>query len=353
MGSPVGALSQPLVVRFWKSYATQRTIHAFFKVYIVTTAIFFLIRLMPASPVEVYINQLISQYGVPYQEAQNMAAALFSLDLDKPLVVQYIDYLTNLLRGDLGVSLVSRGTPVIEMIGRFLPWTLFSVGLATVASFGVGMLLGMAMAYRRGSLLDTALTTFASVMTSIPNYLVAILILVFAGVQWNLVSIHAMRGSLSPGVTPGFTWTFFKDALYHAALPMFTYFITTVGQWMLSMKSSTMSTLEEDYVTVARARGLPDRRIVLAYVGRNASLPLFTQLALQIGFAAGAGLLIETFFVYQGVGKLLIDSINARDYTVMQGCFLIITVMVIFANLLADLLYGRLDPRIRIQGGRS
>ena len=207
------------------------------------------------------------------------------------------------------------------------------------------MLLGMAMAYRRGTILDGVLTVFASVMSSIPNYLVAILLLVFVGVQWQWVSIHAMRGSLSPGVVPGFTWDFFSDALYHAALPIFTYFITTLGQWMLSMKSSTMSTLEEDYVNVARARGLPDSRIVMAYVGRNASLPLFTQLALQIGFAAGAGLLIETFFVYQGIGKLLIDSINNRDYTVMQGCFLVITVMVIFANLVADFAVRQAGPQ--------
>lgn len=353
MASPADAARRPVLVGLWRNYTLRRILNAIFKVFLVTTLIFFLIRLMPASPVDVYINLLISQYGVPYHEAQNMAAALFSLDLEKPLTAQYIDFLFNLLRGDLGISLVSRGTPVLEMIGRFLPWTLFSVGLAILISFAVGMLLGMAMAYRRGTLLDSSLTVFASVMSSIPNYLVAILLLVFVGVQWNWVSIHAMRGSLSPGVVPGFTWEFFSDALYHAALPMFTYFITTVGQWMLSMKSSTMSTLGEDYVTVARARGLPDRRIALAYVGRNASLPLFTQLALQIGFAAGAGLLIETFFVYQGIGKLLIDSINQRDYTVMQGCFLVITVMVIFANLLADLLYGKLDPRIRIAGGRS
>ncbi len=355
MASPARTLQPPFsfLLRLRKSYIVRRTLNAFFKVFLVTTLIFFLIRLMPASPVDVYINLLISQYGMPYEEARNMAAALFSLDLDAPLHLQYIDFLLNLLKGDLGISLVSRGTPVIQMIGRFLPWTLFSVGVAILLSFSVGMLLGMFMAYRRGSLLDTLLTTFASVMSSIPNYLVAILLLVFVGVQWQWVSIHAMRGSLSPGVVPGFNWTFISDALYHAALPIFTYFITTVGQWMLSMKSSTMSTLEEDYVTVARARGLPDRRIALMYVGRNASLPLFTQLALQIGFAAGAGLLIETFFVYQGVGKLLIDSINQRDYTVMQGCFLIITVMVIFANLFADLLYGRLDPRIRIVGGGS
>src|SRR5690606_31895354 len=239
------------------------------------------------------------------------------------------------------------------MIVSFLPWTLFSVGLATLISFSCGMLLGMLMAYRRGGWLDTALTTFASVMSWIPNYLIAILLLGFPGLTWNLVPIHDMRGSISPGIEPGFTWTFISDVLFHAALPIATYFITTVGSWMLSMKSSTMSTLGEDYVTVARARGLTDRRIAMAYVGRNASLPLFTQLALQIGFAAGAGLLIESFFVYQGIGKLLIDSINRRDYSVMQGCFLIITFMVIFANLLADLLYSKLDPRIRVKGGAS
>ena len=160
--------------------------------------------------------------------------------------------------------------------------------------------------------------------------------------------IAAMRGSLSPNVVPGLSWTFLSDAFFHAALPIGTYFITTVGSWMLSMKSSTISTLGEDYVTVARARGLKDGRIMTAYVGRNASLPLFTQLAISIGFVVGGSLLIETIFVYQGIGASLGSAINRRDYTVMQGIFLVITLSVVLANFFSDLLYSWIDPRIKL-----
>ena len=157
-----------------------------------------------------------------------------------------------------------------------------------------------------------------------------------------------MRGSLSPGVVPGFTLYFFQDALFHAALPITTYVLATVGNWMLTMKSSTISVLEEDYVTVARAKGLKESRITTAYVGRNAALPLFTLLTISIGFVMGGSVFIETIFQYQGIGYSLLQSVNKRDYTVMQGIFLVITLSVIFANFFADILYSWLDPRIKL-----
>jgi peptide/nickel transport system permease protein len=170
------------------------------------------------------------------------------------------------------------------------------------------------------------------------------------GIQLNIIDIGAMRGSFSSGIRPALTLEFLGDILWHASLPVTTYILTTVGGWMLTMKSSTTATLDEDYVTVARARGLGDRRIMSAYVGRNAVIPLVTQFAISVGFVVGGSILIETLFVYQGVGWILNSAIAQRDYTVMQGIFLVITVSVITANLLADLLYGRIDPRVRIQG---
>ena len=182
------------------------------------------------------------------------------------------------------------------------------------------------------------------------NYLIGLMVIVWLGIQWGIVPIANMRGSLSPNTVPGLSWSFISDAFYHAALPIGTYFITTVGGWMLSMKSSTIGTLGEDYVTVAKARGLKEWRITTAYVGRNAALPLFTQLALSIGAIVGGSLLIEFIFVYQGIGQTLFSAINRRDYTLMQGIFLVITLSVIFANFCADLLYTLLDPRIKLGG---
>jgi peptide/nickel transport system permease protein len=316
--------------------------------FVVTTLTFFLIRLLPGNPITVYVNQLVLEQGIPYHEAYDRAAALFAIDLDQPLLLQYFNYLASLMRGDLGRSILSPGTTVSSIIVRFLPWTIFSVGLSLMVSFVIGILLGLLMAYRREGVLDQILTVFASISTSVPNYLIAILLVVWLGVQWGIVPIAQMRGSLSPGVKPELSLAFLKDAFYHASLPIFTYIVTTVGGWMLTMKSSTISVLEEDYVTVARAKGLKASRIVSAYVGRNAALPLFTQLTIAIGFVVGGAALIETVFRYEGIGIRLIQAIQRRDYTVMQAIFVIITLSVIFANLFADVLYSWIDPRIKL-----
>jgi len=337
-----------LLQNLMHSYYIQKVIKTLFTVFVVTTFVFFLVRLLPGNPIEQMVNLLINTQGISMQEAQDQAAALYSIDLDQPLYLQYVEYLGKTLRGDLGNSLLSQGTTVTSIILKFLPWTIFSVGTGLLLSFVVGMGLGMLMAYYRDSWIDHVLTVFASIFSSIPNYLVGLMLIVWLGIQWKLVPIAAMRGSLSPNIVPGLSWTFFADAFFHAALPIGTYFITTVGSWMLSMKSSTISTLGEDYVTVARARGLKDGRIMTAYVGRNASLPLFTQLAISIGFVVGGSFLIETIFVYQGIGASLGAAINRRDYTVMQGIFLVITLSVVLANFFSDLLYSWIDPRIKL-----
>jgi peptide/nickel transport system permease protein len=342
-----------IVHRLRRSFLLRRLAKALFTIWFVTTLVFFLIRLMPGNPVEVYINELIVQYSMPYDQAKAQAAGLFNVDLDAPLTQQYVGYMTGLLQGDLGTSLRSPGTPVIEIIAKFLPWTLFSVGTGLLVSFTVGMLLGMLAAYHRDAFWEPAVSGIGSLLSSIPDYIIGILLLVYLGVRWGLVDITKMRGSYSPDVQPGFTGEFIADIFSHAALPIATYVLATIGAWILTMKSNTIGTLGEDYVTVARARGLPESRITTAYVGRNASLPLIAQLAISIGFVVGGSILIEFIFVYQGIGYQLRQAINNRDYTVMQGIFLIITIAVILSNLLADYVYGWLDPRIRVGGGES
>ena len=331
-----------------RNYWVQRIIKAILTVFFVATLTFFLVRLMPGNPVQAFVLNLVQTQGIPYQQAQQLAASLFSFDVNQPLWRQYLTYMGNLTHGNLGVSIVSTGTPVTRMILQFLPWTLFCVGVALFISFILGIGLGMLMAYNRNSFVDHLLSIIGAFFTSVPNYLVAILIVVFLGIRLHLVPFTAMRGSLSPGVTPGLSLRFVGDALFHAALPIAVYVLTTLGGWMLRMKSSTTDTLGEDYVTVARARGLHDGRIVSAYVGRNALLPLVSQLAISIGFVVGGSTVIEQIFVYQGIGWILGSSISGRDYTVMQGIFLIITIAVVVSNLLADVVYGALDPRVRV-----
>lgn len=334
------------------SYPVRRIFRALITIYLVTTATFALIRLMPGNPVSVLVNDLVSRGTMGYQEAMDYASSMFQVDFNAPLWKQYVDFLVGLARGDMGVSISSVGTKVTTLIVKFLPWTLFIVTFSLCISFTLGTLLGMIVAYRRETWIDHVLTTIAAIISAIPNYLIAILLLVFGGVHWGWFDIASMRGSFSPGMVPAFSLAFFSDVMYHATLPTITYVLTTLGSWMLTMKASTNATLGEDYVTVARARGLSDGRITMGYVGRNAILPLVTQLAISIGFVVGGSILIESLFVYQGVGRLLSAAVGSRDYTLMQGLFLVITCSVIVANLLADLLYSKLDPRIRLSGNR-
>ena len=272
---------------FYHSYFFRKLVKALFTIWVVSTIIFFLIRLLPGNPIDQYVNNLVVNQGMEYKQALSQAAAMFAVDLDAPLWKQYLDYMAGLLRGDLGMSITSPGTSVDAIIRRYLPWTLLTVGLGLIISFVFGILLGLTMAYRRDQLLDHILTIFASFFSSIPNYLIAILIIVWFGVQMKVLPIAHLRGSLSPGVQPSFSLFFFQDVFFHAGPVIFTYVLASIGGWMLAMKGSTIGTLGEDYVTVARARGLTDWRITTAYVGRNAALPLFTSLTIAIGFVVG------------------------------------------------------------------
>jgi peptide/nickel transport system permease protein len=339
--------------RLFRNYVVRRVLKALLTVYLVATGTFFLVRLLPGNPVQVYINTQMSLYGVSYEEAASQAAGLFSFNPNKPLVEQYWEYLAGMARGDFGNSLLAHGTPVLDIIFQYLPWTVFSVGLGVLISYSLGSLLGMLMAYRRGGWLDHALSLLGSLLHSIPNYLLAMMVVVFLGVQLDILPIAQMRGAYSPGVTPEFSLDFVSDAMYHAGLPITVYVLTTIGGWMLVMKASTVETMGEDYVTVARARGLRDRRITSAYVGRNAILPLFPQLAITLGFVVGGSILVEQVFQYQGIGYLLLQSVQRRDYPVLQGILLVLTIAVVAANLIADLLYSRLDPRVRVSGGKE
>ena len=310
---------RPTVVRrFTSAWLVRRFAKAILTIFLVTTMTFFLVRLLPGNPVDTFISTQIAQTGVSYADAAAQAQSLFSA----------------------------------EVIKTYLPWTLFSVGIATTLAFIIGIISGMVMAYRRESWIDHLLTSVGALLHAIPNYILAILIVVFLGVKLQLFDLTKARGSFSPGVEPSFSLSFLNDALYHATLPILAYTLTTVGSWALVMKSSTVETLGEDYVTVARARGLTDGRIRTGYVGRNAVLPLFSALAVSLGFVVGGAIFVEKIFGYQGIGYSLFTALNGRDYAVLQGIFLVLTISVVLANLVADILYSRLDPRIRV-GGKS
>jgi len=287
--------------------------------------------------------------GLTAEEAVKKSKALLGVEMDQPLGEQYLQYMNNLLHGDLGTSYKSPGKPVSQIIADRLPWTIFSVGLSLFISFNLGMLFGLLVVCKRGSWVDYLFTAIAAVLDALPSYLIAISLPLILGVVLKIVPICEMRGA-TPPVQSRSNIEFVEGVFKHARVPILAYVLSTVGAWMLTMKHSATGELREDYIVAAQARGLSEWRINTAYVGRNASLPMFTRLAVEIGFVLGGSLVIEKMFVYKGVGYLLARQVSSRDYPVVQGVFLVVTISVVISNVIADFLYGWLDPRIRIVG---
>jgi peptide/nickel transport system permease protein len=271
---------------------------------------------------------------------------LFGLDKQKPLTGQYFDYLGRLLHGDLGLSFAFFPTPVSEVIGDSLPWTLALVGFTTVAAFLLGTGLGVLAGWRRGTWVDLLLpvTTFLSAIPYFWLGLIAITVLAGPGGPFP------SSGGFDPGVVPGWDWEFIGSAIQHTLLPAATILITSMSGWVLGMRNMMVTVSAEDYITVAHAKGLSERRVMLSYAARNALLPNVSGFALQIGLIVGGTFLVEIVFSYPGVGFQLFQAVGAKDYPLLQGIFLVVTLSVLAANLLADLAYLALDPRTRREG---
>ncbi|GAA1447895.1 ABC transporter permease [Nocardiopsis tropica] len=336
----------PPLRRIWNHYAVVKVRKAVVVVFVVANVTFFLGRAMPGDPIDVMAGRL-TQNGMTMEEARAVAMNSLAYDVDAPLHQQWWDFLVGLVTFDMGNTINRPGVSVMDAIGAYLPWTLFSIGVGTVIAVVLGLALGMVMAYRRNQFLDHVLSVAASVLGAVPNYLIAMVLVVGGGMYLGWFNPIELRGTVSPGVQAGFNPEFVGDAFFHASLPILTYVLAIIGTWMLVMKASTTEVLSEDYVTVARARGLRDRRIAVAYVGRNAVLPLVAQIAISFGTLVGGAIFVEQVLVYKGVGGLLLDAVNYRDYPLLQGLLIIITSCVVVANLVADMLYSRLDPRIR------
>ncbi|MDG9701367.1 ABC transporter permease [Streptomyces sp. DH37] len=304
---------------------------------------FLIPRLMPGDPVQ----SLLARYqGQLSSKSIASLEALFGLDRDRSLWQQYLDYWGNLARGDLGTSFTFFPTPVSEVIAQSLPWTLALVGTTTLISFLLGTGVGIFAGWKRGSWLDGLLpvTTFIS---AIPYFWLGLIAIALFAVQWP---VFPASGGYDTSLVPSFSGAFVSSALYHAVLPGVTIVLSAVAGWILGMRNMMVTVSSEDYVMVAQAKGLPERRVMFSYAARNAILPNVSGFALSLGFIVGGTLLVEMVFSYPGIGYVLFQGVNAKDYPLMQGVFLIITLAVLAANLLADLLYMILDPRTRREG---
>ncbi len=325
-------------------HVIRRILFYIFAVWVAITLDFFIPRLAPGNPASTIVGKMQMKGQVNPQMLQVLEAQ-FGLDTKDPLWVQYFKYLNNVLHDNLGVSLQHFPTPVDDLIAQKLAWSIVLGGIAVLLSFGLGCLIGIVMAWRRDTLLDTLLSPALNFLAAIPYFWLALLsVFWFAyGLNWFPLA----GGYDAAGVDIGWSYEFISSATYYGFLPAVTLVISSLAGWMLTMRNSMITTLSEDYVLLAQAKGLSTRRVMMMYAARNAVLPNITGFALAIGGIVGGQLLTELVFTYPGIGLALYQAIQQQDYAMVQAVFLFITLAVLGANFLADMLYTVLDPRVR------
>ena len=303
---------------------------------------FFLPRWAPGNPVQALIGRL---HVKPTPQTIRSLEILLGVNNHDSLWTQYLQYLSSLAHGNLGVS-ITYFKPVSSMIAQDLPWTLTLVGVTLIISFVFGTFLGIIVAWYRGSKLDTIFPPIFTFLSAIPYFWLALIIFYVFGfvLKWFPSDL---QGYDIYETSPGWNMAFISSAITHAILPAFTIIIGSIAGWLLGMRNMMITTLSEDYVLMAEAKGLPQRRIMFTYAARNAILPNITSFALSLGFVVSGALLTELVFNYPGIGFRFLEAVNDKDYPLIQGLFLIIALAVLVANFLSDLLYVVLDPRIR------
>ncbi|MGC5168135.1 ABC transporter permease [Luteimicrobium sp. DT211] len=301
---------------------------------------FFIPRMMKGDPVQSLINRYQGQLST---DAVHSLYVLFGLDKQQSLWTQYWQYWGQILHGDLGTSFTLFPTPVSEVIKTSLPWTIGLVGIATIIAVVLGSLVGVLIGWRRGTWADSVLpvTTFFS---SVPYFWLGLLFIALFAVTWP---IFPGSGGATPGLEQGWNMDFIVSVVQHGTLPALTIVLSSIAGWILGMRNMMVTVTSEDYVTVAQAKGLPERLVMFGYAARNAVLPQVSGFALSLGFVVSGSLVMELVFSYPGIGYALFNAIGGHDYPLMQGIFLVITLSVLVANILADVVYVFLDPRTR------
>ncbi len=304
---------------------------------------FLLPRLMPGSPVDAALAKLASS-GVPITNAERQAVEIQLGSPHGSLLTQYWDYLGGIVHLNFGSSYSFPSETVAQTIGKAAPWTLGLVGVTTIVAFILGTLLGVYAGWRRGKTADTTVTLGATFFAAFPPFWLGLLLLYVLAFKLNLFPI---KGGYNPGETPNLSPAFLADAVFHSILPALTLAVTTLSGWVFGMRNNMINTLGEDYVTFAEANGLRTRTIALLYAARNAILPNVTAFGLSLGAVVGGSVLVEGIFSYPGLGNLLYVAVSNHDFPLMQALFLVITVSMLVAIFVVDLLYVRLDPRVR------
>src|SRR6266852_5856750 len=313
-------------------YVIRRAGFALLTIFIAITINFFLFRVLPG-------NVVSDLARVPHATPQLRHALTVEFGLDKPKWQQYLIYLRELARGNMGISFATQ-QPVSRLLLNDLKNT---IPMVTIGTLGVGIATGILSAWRRGSASDHLSTNLAIAFYAFPTQFLGLMLLILLG---GLLPTSGMENPYAGVFGPQSSIARLQDIGLHLILPALTLLLTLYGEFTLIMRSSMLETLGEDYVLTARAKGMPDRKIISRHVLRNALLPIATIVALSLGWIAAGAILIEFIFSWPGIGLALWQAINQRDYPMLQGGFLVLAVAVIALNFIADLAYFKLDPRI-------
>ena len=327
------------------NYFVRRLIMFVVVVILAATLNFIIPRLAPGDPIGAVLEELRARGASTGGDAEDEIVAAYRarFGLDQPVFIQYLRFLTNTLRFDLGHSISYYPQKVEAALFRALPWTLGLLAISTLMSFAFGSFFGALMAWPRAPAAVNRFLPFFMVLSAVPYYLLGlILVYIFAFV----LRLLPLGGAYSSGTMPRMDLNFLLDVIRHGILPAFSILLTSVGFWALGMRGTMVTVLGEDYLTLAEAKGLSDRRIFFAYAMRNALLPQVTSLAIALGTVASGSVLVEVVFNYPGIGWLLYNALRSSDYYMVQGVtfFLVLTVAV--SVLVVDLIYPLLDPRI-------
>jgi peptide/nickel transport system permease protein len=308
----------------------------------VVTLNFLIPRLQPGDPAEIMVKRLAGKDAALDQAQVEAMRAMLGAPTGS-LWEQYVDYLQQLVQGNFGLSYTYFPFPVTQVIGQAFWWTVVLVTVVQVLSFVIGVVLGAYAAWRRNSRFDSVVTLGSTFLGTLQPFWIGLLLLYIFG--YSLGWFPTSGGFAE--ATPGWNWPFIQEAISHSFLPAFALLIVTPIGWILGMRNTMIMNLGEDYIRLAKAKGLPDRHVALKYAARNALLPSVTGFALALGGVLGGAILVETVFDYPGLGRLMGEAVEGRDYPLMQTLMLFMAVGVLVANLAADLLYGVLDPRAR------
>jgi peptide/nickel transport system permease protein len=313
--------------------------------WVALTVNFLLPQLIPGNPVDDLLTKMSQAGPVPPGE-QQVLTRLLGLGSGN-IFQRYWQYVDGVAHLRLGLSISNFPTPVSAEIGSAIYWTLVLVGTATVISFVLGIALGTLAGWKRGSRLE-AIIPSTTLLTAMPYFWLAlILVFVFATNVWHI--FPAGQGyNTNSFINVGWNFTFIGSAIQHAILPALTIVISSVGGWLLGMRNMMVSTLSDDYVIAAEAKGLKPRRVMIGYAARNAVLPSISGFAISLGFVVSGAIAMEYVFSYPGIGFQLVNAVGNDDFPLMQGIFLVITFAVLGANLIVDLLHGFVDPRTRL-----